>query len=126
MGHGLSLHRFVGGEPQALDDRVVRDVLAPHVVAASPDATELVIRTADGGEAELRVSADGVGVHRFPSGDVLDVVAELAHRLEAAVVLPDGALVGDGARRADLPDGLRETAAVVAMTGRGLRDALDG
>ncbi|MGA5870350.1 hypothetical protein [Streptomyces cinereoruber] len=126
MGYGLSLHRFAGGEPQVLDDRVVRDVLAPHVVAASPDATEVVIRTADGGEAELHVTTDGISVHRFPPGDVLNVVAELADRLGATVLLPDGALVRDEPQRANLPDGLRETAAVVAMTGRGLRDALDG
>ncbi|MFJ3782255.1 hypothetical protein [Streptomyces sp. NPDC090093] len=126
MGYGLSLHRFAGGEPQALDDRVVRAVLAPHVVAASPDAAEVVIRTADGGEAELHVTTDGISVHRFPPGDVVDVVAELADRLGATVLLPDGALVRDETRRTDLPDGLHETAAVIEMTGRGLRAALDG
>ncbi|MER7908771.1 hypothetical protein [Streptomyces sp. NPDC096068] len=126
MGYGLSLHRFVDGEPETLDDRVVREVLAPHVVHASEDAGELVIRGADGGEAEVNVSADGVSVHRFPPGGVVDVVAELADRLGAAVLLPDGALVRDEDQRANLPDGLRETAVVIEMTGPGLRGALDG
>ncbi|RSS41219.1 hypothetical protein [Streptomyces sp. WAC08241] len=126
MGYGVSLHRFVGGEPEVLDDRVIRDVLAPHVARAGRDAGELLVRAADGGEAEVDVSATGVDVHRFPSGGVVHLVAELAARLGAAVVLPDGVLVGDEEQRANLPDGLREAAVVIEMTGSGLRGALDG
>ncbi len=48
MGYGVSLHRFVGGEPEVLDDRVIRDVLAPHVARAGRDAGELLVRAADG------------------------------------------------------------------------------
>ncbi len=63
------------------------------------------------------MSATGVDVHRFPSGGVVHLVAELAARLGAAVVLPDGVLVGDEEQRANLPDGLREAAVVIEMTG---------
>ncbi|MFI6055546.1 hypothetical protein ACIBCO_36355 [Streptomyces violascens] len=125
MGYGLSLHRFVDGEAETLDERVIREVLAPHAVNADQDDNELLVRASDGGEAEVNVSADGVSVHRFPPGGILDIVAELADRLGAVIALPDGFLLGAEAQRADLPDGLRETAVVVEMTGPGLQRALD-
>ncbi|WP_338674322.1 hypothetical protein V1460_15615 [Streptomyces sp. SCSIO 30461] len=104
---------------------MTREVLAPHAVKADPDTVEVLIRAAEGGEAELSVSADGIIVHRFPAGGVVDIVAELADRLGAAVVLPDGVLVSGEEQRANLPDGLREMAVVVEMTGSSLQGALD-
>lgn len=125
MGYGISLHRFVDGEPETLDERVTREVLAPHAVNPDQDTEEMLIRAADGGEAEVNMSADGISVHRFPSGGVLDIVAELADRLGAAVVLPDGVLVSGEEQRANLPYGLRDMAVVVEMTGPSLQGALE-
>ncbi|MGW7367783.1 hypothetical protein ACWGI8_31265 [Streptomyces sp. NPDC054841] len=125
MGYGISLHRFLGGEPETLDERVTREVLAPYAVNADQDSEEVLIRAADGEEAEMNVRADGISVHRFSSGGVLDIVAELADRLGAAIVLPDGVLVGGEEQRANLPDGLRDMAVVVEMTGPSLQVALE-
>jgi hypothetical protein len=126
MGYGLSLHRFVGGEPETLDEQVAREVLTPHAVTRDQGAKELLVRAADGGEAEVTVSTDGISVGRFPPGGILDLVAELADRLGAAVVLPDGVLVGSEEQRANLPDGLRDAAVVVEMTGPALQRAIGG
>ncbi|NED77111.1 hypothetical protein G3I51_33310 [Streptomyces sp. SID9944] len=124
MGYGLSLHRFADGEAETLDGPATREVLEPHVVNGDWDAGELLVRAADGGEAEVNVSADGVSVDRFPPGGFLDIVAELANRLGAAVLLPDGVLVSGEERRADLPEGLRDSAVVIEMTGPGLERAI--
>ncbi|RST10976.1 hypothetical protein E2C00_28460 [Streptomyces sp. WAC05374] len=126
MGYGISLHRFVDGEPETLDEPVAREVLAHHAANADQDAEEILIRAGDGGEAEVTLSADGISVHRFPSGGVLDIVAELADRLGAAIVAPDCVLVSSDEQLADLPDGLRDMATVVAMTGPALQGALEG
>ncbi|MFD9817449.1 hypothetical protein [Streptomyces violascens] len=126
MGYAFSLHRFADGDAETLDARVIREVLAPHAVDAAPDDDELLVRAADGGEAEVNVSADGVSVHRVPRGGMLEIVAELADRLGAVIALPDGFLMGAEEQRASLPDGLRDTAVVVEMTGAGLQRALDG
>ncbi|GGU44050.1 hypothetical protein [Streptomyces violascens] len=123
MGHGLSLHRFVDGEAESLDERVIREVLTPHAVNSGQNDTELLIRAADGGEAEVDVSTDGISVHRFPHGGILDIVAELADCLGAAIALPGGVLVSGEEQRVNLPDGLRDMAVVVEMTGPGLRRA---
>ncbi|MFE9405777.1 hypothetical protein ACFYNY_29195 [Streptomyces sp. NPDC006530] len=126
MGYGLSLHRFVNGEAATLDKGMIHEVLDPHVVNGSQNDTELLVRAADGGEAEVDVSSDGISVHRFPSGGVLDIVAELANCLGAAIALPDGMLLGAEEQRANLPDGLRELAVVIDMSGAGIQRALDG
>ncbi|WP_231655676.1 hypothetical protein, partial [Streptomyces clavuligerus] len=124
MGYGISLHRFADGEPETLDERMIRQTLAPCAVDRGEHAGEMLIRAVDGGETEVNVSADGISVHRFPTGGAVDVVAELANLLGAAVLLPDGALVSSEEQRANLPDGLRDTAAVIEMTGPALRAAL--
>ncbi|MGW0772077.1 hypothetical protein ACWD01_00120 [Streptomyces sp. NPDC002835] len=64
-------------------------------------------------------------MHRFPSGGVLDIVAELADGLGAAIVVPDGGLVSNEEQRANLPEGLRNMASVVEMTGPAVRGALE-
>ncbi|WP_167161299.1 hypothetical protein [Streptomyces sp. MBT27] len=125
MGHGLSLHRFVSGEAATLDERVIHEVLDPHVVNTGQNDTKLLIRAADGGEAEVDVSADGISVHRFPPGGVLDIVAERASCLGAAIALSDGMLLGTEEQRANLPDGLGELAVVIDMSGAGIQRALD-
>ncbi|MER7660758.1 hypothetical protein [Streptomyces sp. NPDC096193] len=124
MGYGISLHRFVDGEAETLDEQVAREALASHAVNADRDAEEMLIRAADGGEAEVNVSADGIIVHRFPSGGIVDIVAELADRLGAAIVLPDSVLVSGEDQRANLPDGLQAMAVVIEMTGPTLKRAL--
>ncbi|WP_331447519.1 hypothetical protein [Streptomyces xanthochromogenes] len=125
MGYAISLHRFVDGEAETLDQRVVREVLVPHAMNADQDDNELLVRAADGGEAEMDVSADGVSVHRFPPGGILDIIAELADRLGAAIALPDSVLLSTEEQRANLPDGLRDMAVVVEMTGPGLQRVLN-
>ncbi|MEW1776096.1 hypothetical protein [Streptomyces sp. NPDC086777] len=125
MGYGISLHRFVDGEPEALDERVTLEVLAPYAVNAVEGSGEMLIRAADGGEAEVNVSADGISVNRFPPGGILDVVAELADRLDAVLMLPDGVLVSGEGQRANLPEGLQEAAVIIQMTGPAIQGALD-
>ncbi|MFE0349005.1 hypothetical protein [Streptomyces griseoluteus] len=126
MGYGLSLHRFVDGEAETLDERVTQEVLAPYAVNSAQGSGEMLIQAADGGEAEVNVSADGISVHRFPPGGVLDIVAELADRLGAAILVPDGALVSGEEQRANLPAPFQDGAVVMEMTGAGIQSALDG
>ncbi|MFC8866226.1 hypothetical protein ACFUAC_00865 [Streptomyces sp. NPDC057148] len=106
MGHSLGLYRFSDGELADFDMDLVRAVLSP--VAAVPEgvidgATEYWIRATDGSEAEVSVSGGEINVIRPQVGDVWKIIIELADRLRAAVLLPDGRLLCREEMRGHLP-----------------------
>ncbi|MFD7608986.1 hypothetical protein ACFWAN_53275 [Streptomyces mirabilis] len=96
MSYSLGFYRFLDGEPAKPDMDVVRAVLSPCDAApekAAEDDTEFWIRAADGSEAEVFVFDSGIGVERPQAGDVWKIIIELADRLGAAIVIPDGTLL---------------------------------
>ncbi|MFF3561337.1 hypothetical protein ACFYXS_14975 [Streptomyces sp. NPDC002574] len=126
MSRMMFILRFVNGEPEALDSEVVRGVLGPYVVAADEDFGDVLIRTADGYEAEVDFNGVCIAVGRFPPGQFFDIVAELVDRLRAAVILTDcPPIVREEADRAHLP-GDAEDAVVVEITGSAIEDFVSG
>ncbi|MFH8236385.1 MULTISPECIES: hypothetical protein [unclassified Streptomyces] len=117
MGYSLGLYRFSDGELADFDMDLVRAVLSP--VAAVPEgvidgATEYWIRATDGSEAEVSVSGGEINVIRPQVGDVWKIIIELADRLRAAVLLPDGRLLCREEMRGHLPEGMEHDAVLVA------------
>ncbi|GAQ54134.1 hypothetical protein [Streptomyces acidiscabies] len=121
MSYGLGLYRFVNGEIEPPDMNVVRAVLAPYVAApekVAADGSEFWIRTPDGGEAEVAVFDNIIGVERPSLGDMRGVIAELADRLGAVILLPRGALLCREASRGHLPEGMEDDAVFVTRITR--------
>ncbi|MFB7441445.1 hypothetical protein [Streptomyces mirabilis] len=116
MSYSLGFYRFLDGEPAKPDMDVVRAVLSPCDAApekAAEDDTEFWIRAADGSEAEVFVFDSGIGVERPQAGDVWKIIIELADRLGAAIVIPDGTLLCREDMRGHLPEGLESDAVFV-------------
>ena len=116
MGYSLGLYRFSDGELADFDMDLVRAVLSP--VAAVPEevidgATEYWIRATDGSEAEVSVSGGEINVMRPQVGDVWKIIIELADRLRAAVLLPDGRFLCREEMRGHLPEGMEHDAVLV-------------
>ncbi|MFJ4274108.1 hypothetical protein ACIP29_26530 [Streptomyces coelicoflavus] len=76
-------------------------------------ATECWIRAADGSEAEVSVLGGLICVARPQSGDVWQIIIELADRLRAAILLPDGTLLCREETRGHLPEGMEDDAVLV-------------
>ncbi|WP_217252299.1 hypothetical protein [Streptomyces sp. AC602_WCS936] len=116
MGYSLGLYRFSDGELADFDMDVVRAVLSP--VAAGPagvidGATEYWIRSADGSEVEVIVSGGQISVIRPQVGDVWKIIIELADRLRAAILDPDGRVLCREEMRGHLPEGMEHDAVFV-------------
>lgn len=123
MSYSIYLQRFIDGESAALDQGLLREVLHPHVVVG--EGASLFIRADDGSEADVFAHPDGVTIDRPQSGQVFDLVAALMQQLEAVLVLPGGVtLLRTEQDRADLPEGLRDSAVVVEMTGAAIERAI--
>ncbi|MFJ8028572.1 hypothetical protein [Streptomyces sp. NPDC096311] len=91
MSDTLGLYRFVDGELVPPDMDVVRAVLAPYGAVpgkTTADGMDFWIRADDGGEAELSISGNMVGVERPALGKIRGVIAELADRIGAGVLTP--------------------------------------
>ncbi|WCN01113.1 hypothetical protein [Streptomyces sp. M92] len=119
MGYSLGLYRFSDGELADFDMDLVRAVLS--AVAAVPEgvidsATEYWIRATDGSEAEVSVSGGLISVIRPEAGAVWKTVVELADRLRAAILLPDGRLLCRAEMRGQLPEGMEHDAVLVPET----------
>ncbi|MFR9799457.1 hypothetical protein ACL02U_26725 [Streptomyces sp. MS06] len=109
MSYGLSLHRFVDGEPVPPDMDVVRAILSPHEASADKvtgNDGEFWIRAADGSEAEVDVVGSVIGVERPQVGDVWKIIIELANRASGAILIPNGTFLCREDMRAHLPEGM--------------------
>ncbi|KFG75731.1 hypothetical protein [Streptomyces mutabilis] len=116
MGCSLGLYRFCDGESADFDMDVVRAVLSPVAVVSegvTDGAAEYWIRAADGSEVEVSVTGGHISVTRPQAGAVWKVVIELADRLRAAILLPDGALLCREEMRGHLPEGMEDDAVLV-------------
>ncbi|GHB99551.1 hypothetical protein GCM10010348_19780 [Streptomyces anthocyanicus] len=127
MSYHLGLYRFTDGEPAEPDRDAVRAVLSPVRAGQEKDddgATEYWIRAADGSEAEIGVFAEFISVERPQVGDVWRIVIELADRLRAGVLLPDGTFLCPEEMRAHLPEGMESSSVFVpAVTLAAFEDA---
>ncbi|GAA2999247.1 hypothetical protein Sfulv_43000 [Streptomyces fulvorobeus] len=124
----LFVLRYRNGQPEPLDLELVREVLAPYIVAADEDLMNgVLIRTPDGHEVDVDVNEMCVAVSRFPPGRFFDVLAELVDRLGASVTPSDRPVIlREETDRAHLPAEAGEGATVVAMTGPVLEGYLSG
>ncbi|MFF3850618.1 CbrC family protein [Streptomyces sp. NPDC002328] len=130
MGSGLYVYKFRDGDVVPIDASLVREVLEPHAPyeVAKGEPVEWV-RTGDGSESDVHVD-HGVAFDR-PGPGVLDLVAEVALRAGAAVLLMDEGGTVIVTRESDLarlPPDLQANAVVVpppVMSGRAIRQVLD-
>lgn len=126
MSYSIYVQRFVQGDAAPLNDELGQTLLAPHVVAREPEYGFVRIRASDGGEADVYMGPGGIMVNRFAWGGVLDIVAELAERLEAVILLPEGvAILGAVEGRAHLPVELRADAVVVELGGTAVQGVIE-
>jgi hypothetical protein len=148
MSRSVFVLRYREGEPEPLGRALVRKVLGPYVIAADEDFQGgVLIRAADGQEAEVDVNEVCLAVSRYPPGRFFDILAELVDRLGASVSPTDrpvvlrregdrlGASVSPTDRpvvlrregdRAHLPAEAQRGAVTVAMTGRAMENFLSG
>lgn len=132
MSYSIFLLRFDCGHPVPLDNAVFQELTAPYVVRRDPAHEFLSLRMPDGGTAEVYggAASDGtlasVMLTHFDTGDVLELVAELAASLHAAVVLQDGvAVVADAGQREHLVADLRPDAVIVDLSGAAIQAAIE-
>ncbi|MBR7835945.1 hypothetical protein KDL01_21905 [Actinospica durhamensis] len=132
MSYSLYLIRFRAGDAAAMDGALLDGVIASYIVKREPEYGFVRIRTGDGGEAEVYAAAEdeseliGVTVTHFDRGLVLDVIATLADRLGAVVVLQEGVvLLPESARLDDLPEDLRSGAEFVEFSGAAIQAAIE-
>ncbi|MDH6224905.1 hypothetical protein [Streptomyces sp. MJP52] len=117
MSYSLSVYKFANGGPVPPDPAVVRQILAPHVVAperaVQEEGGEFWIRAADGSEVEIDVSDVVIGVHRPQVGDVWEIIMELADKAGGVVLVPNGILLCRDDVRPHLPEGMAKDARFV-------------
>ena len=128
MSYGLGIYRFVDGELSPPDMDIVRAVLAPYDAASertTADDTDFWIRAADGGEADLSVFDNIIGVDRPAPGEIRGVIAELADRLGAGILTPRGTILCREDGRGHLPEGLEKDAVFVSKITREALEAVE-
>jgi len=125
VSYGIYVQRFAHGDAAPMDDALGRELLAPYVVSSRPEFGFTRIRASDGGQADVHASPGSIAVSRFAWGGILDIVADLAERLDAVVLLPEGvAVLGAAEQRRHLPVELRADA-VVGLSRAALRAAIE-
>ncbi|GAA3660758.1 hypothetical protein ACG5V6_27900 [Streptomyces chitinivorans] len=132
MSYSLYLMRFKHGEAVTMDGELFDEVIGPCVVKREPEHGFVLVRAEDGGEADVYATSGAelgltsVVASHFSPGLVLDVIARLARRLGAVVVLQEGvALVPAGGRLEDLPEEIRPDAQVLTLSGAAIQAAID-
>ncbi|MFI1392645.1 hypothetical protein [Streptomyces griseoaurantiacus] len=116
MSYGLSLYKFVDGEPVRPDMNVVRAILSPHEAApakATGSDTGFWIRADDGSEVEVDVTDCVIGVERPQVGNVWKIIIELADRVGGAIIVPNGTFLCREDTRAHLPEGMENDSVFV-------------
>lgn len=117
MSYSLSFYSFSQGDLAEPDMDVVRSVLSPHAAAPGKTTdgdTEFWIRAADGSEAEVNVFESVIGVERPQVGDVWKIIIELADRLGAGILIPNGTFLCREDMRPHLPEGMEEDSVFVS------------
>ncbi|WP_232838770.1 hypothetical protein [Streptomyces geranii] len=121
------MYKFVDGEITPPDMDVVRAIVAPYDAAPekAANALDFWIRAADGGEAELSVADNVIGVDRPALGEIRGIIAELANRLGAGILTPRGTFLFREDSRAHLPEGLGDDAIFVPEITRETLEAVE-
>jgi hypothetical protein len=111
---------FRQGLPAEMPAEAFETTFRRYVTSSEPESGLFEIEVPDGGTAVLYTDVEdepmaSVMISRFSPGQVLDLAIEFARRADA-VLLPAGCpvLIVTEAKRADLPEALRESALVVA------------
>jgi hypothetical protein len=133
MSYSIYLLRFEYGNPVSMDGAVFEALTAPYVDTLQPEYEFRSLRMPDGGDASVYGGADPDGavasvvLTHFSPGAVLDLVAELAQALQAAVVLQEGvAIVVDVDQRDHLVLDLQPHAVVVEqLTGAAIQAVIE-
>ncbi|WP_233273522.1 CbrC family protein [Streptomyces broussonetiae] len=128
MGTGIYVHAFRDGDTVPMDAAAVREVLLPYAPYDVPEGEPVEwVRAADGSDADVYLHR-GVSFDR-PGPGVLDIIAELARRTGAAIVLladPTVIVTSEEDVR-HLPEELRVRAVVVppaALTGQAIEQVV--
>lgn len=130
VSYSLYLVRFDHGDASSMDTEVFQQLISPHIAERKPEYSFIKIHADDGGTAELYTTEanhefGSVAVTRFSPGAVLELVARLAARLGASIVLQEGvALVADTSWLDQLPADIRPEAQVIDFTGTAIEDAI--
>lgn len=136
MSYSIYLLRFDHGNPVSMDRAVFEALTAPYAQTRKPEYEFLTLRMPDGGDATVYcgLEPDGtlagtlasVMLTHFSPGAVLDLVADLALALRAAVVLQEGvAIVADPDQRDHLVPDLQPSAVVVELTGAAIQAVIN-
>lgn len=131
MSYSLYLIRFSGGDAVAMDERLFDELVSAFVVRRDPRSGLVEVMTRDGDGAlfyarsESEAALMGITVSRVPGVAVLDLLAQLAVRLDATIVLPEGnALIMRAEQRGHLPSDLTDKVAVIEPTGSAIVSAI--
>ncbi len=120
----MYVQRFAHGEPAALDEALMHEVLRPYVIAG--DRESMLIRAGDGSEADVYADSTGLMINRPQRGGIFAVTAELVDRLGAVLLLPGcPTLLRAEEDRPHLPEELRDDCLVIELTGAAIEAVLD-
>lgn len=127
MSYSIYVQRFAHGDAAPMDDEFGHELLAPYIVSSQPEYGFVRIRASDGGQADVYASPGSIVVDRFAWGEILDIVAKLVKRLDAAILLPEGvAILGAAEHRLHLPRELQSDAVIVDLSGAAIQAVIEG
>jgi hypothetical protein len=132
MSYSIWLLRFEDGSAATMDFAAFEAATAPYVHRRGPQHNFLMLRMPDGGEADVYATREPDGtlesvmLTHFSRGAILDIVAEAAKALGAAVVLQEGvALVADATQHDHLVPDPRPDASLVELEGAAIQAVID-
>ncbi|WP_146046182.1 hypothetical protein [Streptomyces cahuitamycinicus] len=128
MSYDVYVCRFVNGEQELLDQRILQEILAPYVTVRDSENGFLQLRSpAGGGEADVYLSNEStITISHFGGDEMMNIISDLIRRLEAVLILPGGTvIVPRSADRDHLPENFKnEWSVVVASAGEEITKAI--
>ncbi|MGW2571096.1 hypothetical protein [Streptomyces sp. NPDC001537] len=128
MSYDIYVCRFVNGEQESLDQDILHEVLTPYVAARDPEHGFLQLKspTGGGGADVYLTSENSITISHFGGDEIMNVISDLIHRLEAVLILPGGTVIVDRDEDRDhLTQSFRdEWSVVVASTGAEITQAI--
>lgn len=126
MSYDIFPCRFVHGESTTMDMKIAHEVLDPYVIARAPEHNFLQLQAGDHGVADVYLTESSMMINHFGGERIMDLIAELLQRLEAALLLPSSTVIINREQdREHLPQQLLdEWSVVVASTGEEITRAI--
>ncbi|MFG2615812.1 hypothetical protein [Streptomyces anulatus] len=128
MSSDIFVCRFENGEPAPLDMNAAHEVLDPYAIARDPEMDFLLVSTAEGEEASVYFNnTTGITFNRFGGEGIMNLLAVLLQRLDAALIVPGGpTMIQREEDHERLPPSLRdEWPVVVVRTGTEITEAIE-